>query len=104
MAGIGEVLVSAVLKEVLRKLGSAVGEQIKMRWKVNQDLESIASTLGMVEAVLRDAERRSVRDEAISLWLKRIKNAAYDISDLLDEFEIQMTEVIKLQSFTVQFP
>ncbi|KAF2945655.1 hypothetical protein DAI22_02g232400 [Oryza sativa Japonica Group] len=90
--GVGEALVSAVLKEVLGKLGSAVGEQIVMRWNLKQDLESIKSTLGMLQAVLRDAERRSVSDEGASLWLKRLKNAAYDISDMLDEFEAKLSE------------
>uniref|UniRef100_A0A0E0K1Y9 Rx N-terminal domain-containing protein n=1 Tax=Oryza punctata TaxID=4537 RepID=A0A0E0K1Y9_ORYPU len=92
MAGVGEALVSAVLKEVLRKLGSAVGEQIVMRWNLKQDLENIKNTLGMLQAVLRDAERRSVSDEGVSLWLKRLKNAAYDISDMLDEFQAKLSE------------
>ncbi|CAL5057324.1 unnamed protein product [Urochloa decumbens] len=92
MAGVGEALVSAVLKEVLRKLGSAVGEQIKARWKLKQDMESIKSTLELAQAVLRDAERRSVREEAVSLWLKMLKNAAYDISDMLDDFEVKLSQ------------
>ena len=93
MAGVGEALVSAVLKEVLRKLGSAVGAQITARWKLRQDMESIKSTLELVQAVLRDAERRSVREEAVSLWLKMLKNAAYDISDMLDDFEVKLSQV-----------
>nr|CAB3447132.1 unnamed protein product [Digitaria exilis] len=93
MAGIGEALVSAVLKEVLRQLGSAAGEQIKARWKLKEDMESIKSTLELVQAVLRDAERRSVREEAVNLWLKMLKNAAYDVSDMLDEFEAKLSQV-----------
>ncbi|CAN6244995.1 unnamed protein product [Urochloa humidicola] len=92
MAGVGEALVSAVLKEVLRKLGSAAGEQIKARWNLKQDMEAMKSTLELVQAVLRDAERRSVREEAVNLWLKMLKNAAYDISDILDEFEVKLSK------------
>ncbi|KAF8693676.1 hypothetical protein HU200_039088 [Digitaria exilis] len=94
MAGVGEALVSAVLKEVLCQLGSAAGEQIKARWKLKEDMESIKSTLELVQAVLRDAERRSVREEAVNLWLKMLKNAAYDVSDMLDEFEAQLSQHI----------
>lgn len=93
MAGVGEALVSVVLKEVLRKLGSAVGEQIKARWKLERDMEYIKCTMVIVQAVLKDAERRSVREEPVSLWLKMLKNAAYDISDMLDEFEINLSQV-----------
>ncbi|KAG2652067.1 hypothetical protein PVAP13_1NG331000 [Panicum virgatum] len=92
MAGVGEALVSAVLKEVLRKLGSAVGEQVTARWNLRQDMESIKSTLELVQAVLRDAERRSAREEAVSLWLKMLKNAAYDISDMFDDFEVKLSQ------------
>ncbi|CAN6279082.1 unnamed protein product [Urochloa humidicola] len=98
MAGVGEALVSAVL----RKLGSAIGEQIKARWKLKQDMESIKSTLELVQAVLRDAERRSVRDEAVSLWLKMLKNAAYDISDMFDEFEVKLSQG-KICGFIAEF-
>jgi hypothetical protein len=51
-------------------------------------MEDIKNTLGIVQAVLRDAERRSVREEAVML-----KDAAYDISDMFDEFEDELTKV-----------
>ncbi|XP_066332466.1 putative disease resistance protein RGA3 [Miscanthus floridulus] len=102
MAGVGEALVSVVLKEVLRNLGSAVGEQIKARWKLEQDMEYIKCTLVVVQAVLKDAERRSVREEPVRLWLKMLKNAAYDISDMLDEFEIKLSQGT-ISSFVAKF-
>ncbi|WVZ74740.1 hypothetical protein U9M48_022888 [Paspalum notatum var. saurae] len=102
MAGVGEALVSVVLKEVLRKLGSAVGDQIKARWNLERDMEDIKTTLGLVQAVLRDAERRSVREEAVGLWLKMLKNTAYDISDMFDEFEIKLSKG-KISSSVAKF-
>ena len=93
LAGVGEALASVVLKVVSRKLGSAVGQQIKARWNLERDMEEIKSTMGMVQAVLRDAERRSVREEAVNLWLKMLKDAAYEISDMFDEFEVKLTKV-----------
>ncbi|XP_034583172.2 putative disease resistance RPP13-like protein 3, partial [Setaria viridis] len=101
-AGVGEALVSAVLKEVLRELGSVVGEQIKARWKLKKDMESIKSMLELVQALLRDAERRSVRKEAVNLWLKMLKNAAHDISDMLDEFEVKLSQVISRRTFWIR--
>ncbi|RCV07138.1 hypothetical protein SETIT_1G220200v2 [Setaria italica] len=96
MAGVGEALVSAVLKEVLRKMRSAVGEQIKARWKLKKDMESIKSMVELVQALLRDAdvgvERWSVREEVVNLWLKMLKKAAHDISDMLDEFEVKLSQ------------
>ena len=92
LAGVEEALTSVVLKEVLCKLGSAIGQQIKARWNLERDMKDITSMLGIVKAVLRDVERRSVREEAVNLWLK-IKDAAYEISDMFDEFEVKFTKV-----------
>ncbi|KAJ1279815.1 hypothetical protein BS78_04G184800 [Paspalum vaginatum] len=103
MAGVGEALVSVVLKEVLRKLGSAVGEQIKARCKLERDMEDIKTTLGIVQAVLRDAERRSVKEEAVGLWLKMLKNAAYDISDIFDELDEVKLSKGKISSSVAKF-
>ncbi|CAD6269475.1 unnamed protein product [Miscanthus lutarioriparius] len=91
LAGVEEALASVVLKEVLCKLGSAIGQQIKARWNLERDMKDITSMLGIVKAVLRDVERRSVREEAVNLWLK-IKDAAYEISDMFDEFEVKFTK------------
>jgi len=44
--------------------------------------------LESMAAVLKYAERRSIREDSVRLWLKRLKNAALDISDMLDKFEV----------------
>ena len=48
-------------------------------------------TLESIEAVLEDAERRSVEDAAVRLWLKRLTRASYDISDIFDELDVNIT-------------
>ncbi|XP_072982115.1 putative disease resistance protein RGA3 isoform X1 [Typha latifolia] len=40
-----------------------------------------------IQAVLQDAEDRSTKDKALCLWLKKLKDVAYDIDDLLDDFQ-----------------
>nr|XP_034583172.1 uncharacterized protein LOC117846164 [Setaria viridis]TKW40103.1 hypothetical protein SEVIR_1G224100v2 [Setaria viridis] len=65
-------------------------------------MESIKSMLELVQALLRDAERRSVRKEAVNLWLKMLKNAAHDISDMLDEFEVKLSQVISRRTFWIR--
>uniref|UniRef100_A0A0E0IZJ7 NB-ARC domain-containing protein n=1 Tax=Oryza nivara TaxID=4536 RepID=A0A0E0IZJ7_ORYNI len=90
-AAAGAMLASAVLKVATQKIGSAIGGQLMLRWSLTRDLEEMKDTMASIEAVLQDAERRSVRDAAVRLWLKRLKDAAYDISDLLDELEATNT-------------
>ncbi|KAL6326178.1 hypothetical protein AAG906_001053 [Vitis piasezkii] len=46
-------------------------------------------TLLHLQAVLHDAEQRQIRDEAVKRWLDDLKALAYDIEDVLDEFEAE---------------
>ncbi|CAN6371517.1 unnamed protein product [Urochloa humidicola] len=84
----GMMLASAVVKEATTRLGAAIGGQIKLRWNFNKDLQQMKDTLESIEAVLQDAERRSFNDEkTVQLWLKRLKDAAEDITDMVDVYE-----------------
>jgi hypothetical protein len=87
MAAVGGMLASAVIKVVIGQIYSTIGGEIKLHWNMKKDLEKMKLTLESVEAVLCDAETRSVTDNSALLWLKRLKDAMYDISDMLDDFE-----------------
>uniref|UniRef100_A0ACD5WCI8 Uncharacterized protein n=2 Tax=Avena sativa TaxID=4498 RepID=A0ACD5WCI8_AVESA len=87
MAAVGGMLASAVIKVVIGQIASAVGGEIKLHKNMKKDLQNMKMTLESVEAVLSDAETRSVTDKSALLWLERLKNAMYDISDMLDDFE-----------------
>jgi len=84
---VGEMLASAALKLVMGKLGVLIGSEVSLLLKFKEDLESIRSMLVTLQAVLNDAEKRSSREERVCLWLKRLKFAAYDIHDILEEME-----------------
>ncbi|XP_047056133.1 putative disease resistance protein RGA1 [Lolium rigidum] len=107
MAAFGSMLASAVIKVVVQELSSTIGSNIKMQKNFKKDLEEMRSTLESVEAVLKDAEKRSINDAAVRLWLERLKKAMYDISDMVIDFETN-TEVpagqkILVISYCLQF-
>lgn len=87
MAAVGGMLASAVIKETMGKLGSAIGGEVKLHWNFKRDLEELKDMLESIEAVLDDAERRSIKEKEVRLWLMRLKDASDDISDMVDEFE-----------------
>jgi hypothetical protein len=87
MEVVGGMLASAILKVVTQQIGAAIGNQARLQWNFKNDLEKLRMLLESVAAVLVDAERRSIKDAAVRLWLDRLKNAMYDISNLIDEFE-----------------
>ncbi|KAG0522873.1 hypothetical protein BDA96_07G075300 [Sorghum bicolor] len=83
----GGMLASAVLKVVFKQICAVIGGQIKLQQDFAKDLLKMKMTLESLAAVLKDAERKSVDNSSVQLWLKRLKNAMYDISDMLEEFE-----------------
>ncbi|XP_006663295.1 disease resistance protein RGA2-like [Oryza brachyantha] len=96
MAAVGGMLTGAVLTMVSKQIGSAIGGQVKLHWDFDEDLENMKMTLETLEAFLSDAERRSVAEESVRLWLKRLKNAVYDISDMIEVFQANTTRGSKI--------
>ncbi|CAL5011520.1 unnamed protein product [Urochloa decumbens] len=87
MADAVGLLASAIVTQVGEKLGSVIVDQVTMFCSFKDDMEDMKEMLESMGAALKDAGRRSVREESVKLWLKRLKNAAYDISDMLDQFQ-----------------
>ena len=54
---------------------------------VNKEAAKLRSTLEIIQAVIEDAEKKQHNDKAVGLWLAKLKDAAYDVDDILDEFQ-----------------
>ncbi|GJN13271.1 hypothetical protein PR202_ga31624 [Eleusine coracana subsp. coracana] len=81
------MLAAAILKVAAGKAAAAAGDRIMLQWRFEKDLEYMRDTMESIEVVLVDAEKRSIEDKSVQLWLERLTRASYDISDLFDEFE-----------------
>uniref|UniRef100_A0A3B6C1F4 Disease resistance N-terminal domain-containing protein n=1 Tax=Triticum aestivum TaxID=4565 RepID=A0A3B6C1F4_WHEAT len=81
------MLASAVIKVAIEHLNSTILGEIKLHRNMRNDMENMKMTLESVDAVLRDAERESIKHRSMLLWLKQLKDAANDISHMLEDFE-----------------
>ncbi|KAH9684670.1 putative disease resistance RPP13-like protein 1 [Citrus sinensis] len=48
-----------------------------------------ANMLQMIKAVLDDAEEKKTTNQFVKKWLGKLQNLAYDVEDLLDEFQTE---------------
>ena len=85
-----EIILSVVAEEILGKLISVATEQINLAWGFKEELTKLLDSLTTIQAVLADAERRQGSEELVKLWLRRLKDVAYDADDVLDEFAYEI--------------
>jgi aquaporin TIP len=81
------MIAGAVVQRVAGMLGQATRERVELLWRFSDDVEGMKRTLITVQAVMADAENRSQDSELVRLWLKKLKSAAYNIEDTIDELE-----------------
>jgi len=53
---------------------------------VKKQVDKLKSNLIAIQSVLEDADRKQVKDEAVKGWLDKLKDACYDMDDVLDEW------------------
>ena len=91
-------MADALLYIVLDRLGSLIQQQIHQEVSlvvgVERETQSLTNTLQIVRAVVADAEKRQVREELVKVWLQRLKDIAYQMDNVLDEWS---TSLLKSQ-------
>ncbi|XP_052882059.1 putative disease resistance protein RGA3 isoform X1 [Gossypium arboreum] len=85
-----EALLGAVLEGVVSKLISITAERIGLALGFKKELKRLGDSLQMIKAFFQDAEERQTKDEAVKVWLQRLKDVAYEADDVLDEFAYEI--------------
>ncbi|KAL3812682.1 hypothetical protein ACJIZ3_013950 [Penstemon smallii] len=80
-----DALVSALVRTVLGNLNSVGVQEICLSWGLKNELNSLESILDTIQLVLQDAELKQRKSEAVTNWLRKLKNAAYDAENILDQ-------------------
>uniref|UniRef100_A0A2N9F031 AAA+ ATPase domain-containing protein n=1 Tax=Fagus sylvatica TaxID=28930 RepID=A0A2N9F031_FAGSY len=79
-------LVSGITKQ----LGSFITSEFKLTASVKEEIQKLESKFRTIQAVLNDAEKRQVKEEAVKLWLDKLKDVSYEMDDVLDEWNTAM--------------
>jgi hypothetical protein len=78
------MMASAILEWSVRKLRSACEYEVTARLNLTGDLEEIIKDLEAMKPLLEDAEWKQERQD-LENWPMRVRQAAYDMSDMVDE-------------------
>ncbi|XP_058007830.1 putative disease resistance protein RGA3 [Hevea brasiliensis] len=81
MADIVLSLVDAALSRVV----PLITDEIILAWNLKDNLKGLQESLTMIRAVLQDAEEQPTKREPVKLWLKKLREVAYEAEDVFDE-------------------
>ncbi|KAL5718986.1 hypothetical protein ACHQM5_011830 [Ranunculus cassubicifolius] len=80
-----QVVLSPLLGVIFDKLSSPILKQFSLTCGVNEEIQKLSSALSAIRVVLQDAEKMQVYEAAITDWLAKLKDVAYEAYDIIDE-------------------
>ncbi|KDO40973.1 hypothetical protein CISIN_1g042037mg, partial [Citrus sinensis] len=89
MSIIGEAILTASVELLVQKLASEGIRLFARQEQIQADLKKWKNMLMLIKAVLEDAEEKKRTDQSVKLWLGELQNLAFDVEDLLDEFQTE---------------
>ncbi|KAG8099831.1 hypothetical protein GUJ93_ZPchr0013g36497 [Zizania palustris] len=84
---IGGWFAGAVIKNFVGKARSILEQRIELRTEVGEKLFNVEASLARIQALVDVAERRAISNHNFTIWLKMIKEIAFEAEDLMDDFE-----------------
>ncbi|KAL9448300.1 hypothetical protein AB3S75_015721 [Citrus x aurantiifolia] len=90
-----DAIVSSLLEQLISVAADEVKQHVRLVTGVREEVKKLTSNLRAIRAVLEDAEKRQMqRDNTVTFWLDQLKDASYDMEDVLEEWT---TARLKLQ-------
>ncbi|KAK2373600.1 putative disease resistance protein RGA3 [Trifolium repens] len=86
-------MAEALIEIVLESLSSLAQKEIGLFLGFDQELEKISSLFTRIKATLEVAEEKQFTDKDIQDWLKKLKDAAQILDDILDECATKALEL-----------
>ncbi|KAK6135867.1 hypothetical protein DH2020_030354 [Rehmannia glutinosa] len=87
-----ETFLFNITEGVLSKVSSLAIEQISSACNIKTEVRKLQNTLSTIKAVILDADEQQSKNHEVRDWLEKLKDAVYDIDDLLDDLSTQVLQ------------
>ncbi|KAK4566083.1 hypothetical protein RGQ29_002323 [Quercus rubra] len=92
-----EIVLNDVVDRLVTKAFSLATENIIFKWGFKEELKNLLDTLYKIKVVLH--QKRQVSDESVGIWLMKLRNVAYEVDNVLDEFDYEIIwQKVQLQN------
>ncbi|KAK1295652.1 Disease resistance protein RPM1 [Acorus calamus] len=85
-------IASSFASEVGKSLWSLTKEEASMLASLEDDMKDISKELKMIQAVMKKIDPFIPDDAPAVVWVEEVREAAYEIEDIIDEFTYLLTE------------
>ncbi|XP_047337364.1 putative disease resistance protein RGA3 [Impatiens glandulifera] len=76
---------AALISGLLSNLAPLIQDEFSLFWSFKKEVQKLSSTLSSISAVLEDAERKKDKDKQTEDWLRKLKDVAYEVRDIMDD-------------------
>ncbi|XP_062096565.1 putative disease resistance RPP13-like protein 3 isoform X2 [Humulus lupulus] len=79
-------MAESVVSFLLEKFSSLLEDEVKLLSGVRDEVVFVKNELDRIRAFLRSADAKEDQDEEIKVWVKQVREVAYDAEDIIDDF------------------
>lgn len=72
---------------LLGKLGTLLVQETQLLGGIRSELQYLKDELESMTAFLQDLAERNEQRKQVKIWMKQVREIAYDVEDCIDEFE-----------------
>ncbi|KAK3440915.1 hypothetical protein EUGRSUZ_B01164 [Eucalyptus grandis] len=87
-----EAVIVSIAGEIVANLLPQSLEEVGKLWGVEHELEMLKDTVSTLRAVLDHAEEQYYQSLQIRVWVEKLKDAFYDVQDVLEELSIEVMQ------------
>ncbi|RWR85097.1 Disease resistance protein [Cinnamomum micranthum f. kanehirae] len=73
-------------------LGNLLLEEASLLGGLHSNLDDIRLELQSIQSFLKDSDRKKDSNEGVRTWVGQVREVAYDVEDIIDEFMYRMTK------------
>ncbi|XP_057772126.1 putative disease resistance protein RGA1 [Salvia miltiorrhiza] len=91
---------AAAIEILLQSLINVFKEEHSLLRGLDEDAQQLQTTLGIIQGYLNDAEKKSITQDAVKIWLRKLEALAFDADNVVDELSYHLLhkEVNKMKT------
>ncbi|PQQ09104.1 putative disease resistance protein [Prunus yedoensis var. nudiflora] len=93
-------MAEGVVSILLQGLSNPIIQEFQFLGGVGDQVENAQTQLQIIQGYLKDADVRQGRNEAIRIWVASVRDAAYDLEDVIETFVLKMASKRKASVLT----